>query len=211
MNDINKVKNSGEDFVYLIETFMVRTKNPIIIKVLDPYLTAYLRATVETVSDIGLVLEDLTNIEDLIVNSKEFEEYLENPIISLDAKRAFLKKIFQFKVTPITFNFLMVLVDRDRINLLKFVKPIFCEYLSSIAKILNIRVITAVPLTEFQQSDLRDKIKALSGSSEVLINQTIEPNLIGGIIIKTNYKVLDFSIRAKLQNLAKHLNSTLEI
>nr|QYB19247.1 CF1 delta subunit of ATP synthase [Climaconeis cf. scalaris]QYB19330.1 CF1 delta subunit of ATP synthase [Climaconeis cf. scalaris] len=211
MNDNTKVIGSGEDFVYLIEAATVRCKNPIILKVLDPYVTAYLSATVETVSNIELVLEDLTNIEKLIINSQEFEEYLENPIISLDAKRSFLKKIFQFKVTPITFNFLMVLVDRDRINLLKFVKPIFCEYLSSVAKILSLRVITAVSLTESQKYNLKEKIKASSRSTEVLIAQTLEPNLIGGIVIKTNYKVLDFSIRAKLQNIAKHLNSTLEI
>jgi F0F1-type ATP synthase delta subunit len=65
----------------------------------------------------------------------ELTEYLNNPIVSQDAKREILTKTLQSQVNTETFKFLMVLVDRDRINLLKSVIANYLELVYETASI----------------------------------------------------------------------------
>ena len=105
----------------------------------------------------------------------------------------------------------MVLVTRDRINLLKSVITNYLELVYETASIKMIEVSTAFPFTNLQKNTLIQKLKELTNAREIRLIITVDSNLIGGFLIKTESKVIDFSIKNQLQNLAKHLDAVLEI
>jgi F-type H+-transporting ATPase subunit delta len=145
------------------------------------------------------------------MKASELTEYLNNPLVSQDAKREILTKTLQSQVNTETFKFLMVLVDRDRINLLKSVITNYLELVYETASIKTIEVSTAFPFTNSQKNTLIQKLKELTNAREIRLVITVDSSLIGGFLIKTESKVIDFTIKNQLQQLAKHLDTVLEI
>jgi F-type H+-transporting ATPase subunit delta len=105
----------------------------------------------------------------------------------------------------------MVLVRRDRINLLNFVISNYLELVYETASIKTIEVVTAFAFSSAQKNTLIEKLKELTNAREIRLVVTVEPSLIGGFLIKTESKVIDFTIKNQLQQLAKHLDTVLEI
>ena len=144
-------------------------------------------------------------------DAKELTNYLNNPIVNQDAKREILTKTLQSQVNTETFKFLMVLVNRDRINLLKAIITNYLELVYETASIKMIEVSTAFAFNNLQKNMLIKKLKELTNAREIRLIITVDSSLIGGFLIKTESKVIDFSIKNQLQNLAKHLDTVLEI
>jgi F-type H+-transporting ATPase subunit delta len=74
-----------------------------------------------------------------------------------------------------------------------------------------IEVSTAFAFTNLQKDMLIKKLKELTNAREIRLVITVDSNLIGGFLIKTDSKVIDFTVKNQLQNLAKHLDTVLEI
>jgi F0F1-type ATP synthase delta subunit len=66
-------------------------------------------------------------------------------------------------------------------------------------------------LQTYKKNTLIKKLKELTSAREIRLIITVDTSLIGGFSITTNSKVLDFSIKNQLQNLAKHLDTVLEL
>ena len=108
--------------------------------------------------------------------------------MSQEAKREILTKTLKSQVNAETFKFLMVLVDRDRINLLKSVITNYLELVYETASIKTIEVSTAFPFTYLQKNTLIQKLKELTNAREIRLVITVDPSLIGGFLIKTRFK-----------------------
>ena len=105
----------------------------------------------------------------------------------------------------------MVLVNRDRINLLKSVISNYLELVYETASIKTIEVLTAFAFTNLQKNTLIQKLKELTNAREIRLIINVDSSLIGGFLIKTESKVIDFTVKNQLQKLAKHLDTVLEI
>jgi len=105
----------------------------------------------------------------------------------------------------------MVLVDRDRISLLNAVIENYLELVYETASIKMVEVATASAFTNSQKNSLVQKLKEIMNAREIRLVVTLDPTLIGGFLIKTESKVIDFTIKNQLQRLAKHLDTVLEI
>ena len=186
------------------------SKNPLGSRIAAPYARALFDFSVEK-NIMHQITADFQNLEIFLNENSELTEYLSNPIISQDAKREILAKILQSQLNAETFKFLMVLVDRDRINFLQSVITNYLELVYETASIKTIEVITAFAFSNTQKNTLIQKLKELTNAREIKLVINVEPSLIGGFLIKTDSKVIDFSVKNQLQNLAKHLDTVLEI
>jgi len=74
-----------------------------------------------------------------------------------------------------------------------------------------IEVSTAYAFTNLQKNTLIKKLKDLTKAREIRLVITVDSSLIGGFLIQTESKVLDFTVKNQLEKLAKHLDSVLEI
>ena len=184
--------------------------NPLASKIASPYARALFDFSVDN-NIMHQITADFQNLEIFLDKTPELTDYLDNPIVTKEAKREILTKILKSQVNAETFKFLMVLVDRDRINLLKPVIASYLELVYETASIKTIEVSTAFPFTHLQKNTLVQKLKELTNAREIRLVITVDPSLIGGFLIKTSSKVIDFTIKNQLQTLAKHLDSVLEI
>jgi F-type H+-transporting ATPase subunit delta len=184
--------------------------NPLISKVAAPYARALFDFSVEK-NIMHQITADFQNLEIFLDENAELTDYLNNPLVNQEAKREILTKTLQSQINTETFKFLMVLVNRDRINLLKAVILNYLELVYETASIKMIEVVTAVPFTNLQKNTLIQKLKELTNAREIRLIITVDSSLIGGFLIKTESRVIDFSVKNQLQRLAKHLDTVLEI
>lgn len=184
--------------------------NPLASKIAAPYARALFDFSVDK-NIMHQITADFQNLEIFLDESNELTDYLNNPLVSIDAKREVLTKTLKSQINSETFKFLMVLVSRDRINLLQSVITNYLELVYETASIKTIEVITAAEFSNAQKNTLIQKLKELTNAREIKLSITVDPNLIGGFLIKTESKIIDFTIKNQLQQLAKHLDSVLEI
>jgi F-type H+-transporting ATPase subunit delta len=179
-------------------------------KIAAPYARALFDFSVEK-NIMHQITADFQNLEVFLNESSEFKDYLNNPIVSQDAKSEILEKLLKSQVNAETFKFLMVLVNRGRINLLSTVISNYLTLVYETASIKMIEVSTAFPFANLQKNMLVQKLKELTNAREIRLVITVDSSLIGGFLIKTESKVIDFTIKNQLQKLAKHLDTVLEI
>jgi F-type H+-transporting ATPase subunit delta len=184
--------------------------NPLTSKIAAPYARALFDFSVEK-NIMHQITADFQNLDIFLEETPELMEYLTNPIVKQEVKNGILTKTLKSQLNTETFNFLMVLVERDRINLLTSVIDSYLELIYQTASIKMIEVSTASAFTNLQKDTLIQKLKELTNAREIRLVINVEPSLIGGFLIKTDSKVIDFTVKNQLQNLAKHLDTVLEI
>ena len=184
--------------------------NPLTSKIAVPYARALFDFSVEK-NIMHQITADFQNLDIFFSESSELTEYLDNPVVKQEAKREILAKLLKSQINTETFKFLMVLVERDRINLLRAVISNYLELVYQTASIKMIEVSTACSFTNVQKKTLIQKLKELTSAREIRLVINEDPSLIGGFLIKTDSKVIDFTIKNQLQQLAKHLDTVLEI
>ena len=184
--------------------------NPLASKIATPYARALYDFSIEQ-NIMHQVTADFQNLEVFLSKTPDLTEYLSNPVINLKQKEDVLTKTLKSQLNSETFKFLLILVKRDRINLLSSVIISYLELVYKTASVKMIEVFTAFPFTTLQKLNLIKKLKELTNAREVRLVVTIDSTLIGGFLVKTNSKVIDFTVRNKLENLAKHLDGVLEI
>ena len=184
--------------------------DPLTKKIASPYARALFDFSIEQ-NIMHQVTADFQNLEIFLNESSELSNYLSNPIVSQVAKRDILTKTLQSQINTETFKFLMILVTRDRINLLESIITNYFELVYETASIKMVKVISASEFSISQENTLIKKLKELTDAREIRLDVKIDPSLIGGFLIKTESKVIDFSIKNQLENLARYLDTILEI
>jgi F-type H+-transporting ATPase subunit delta len=184
--------------------------NPLAARIAAPYARALFDFSVEK-NIMHQITADFQNLEIFLEEATELTEYINSPIVNQEAKCEVLTKTLKSQVNTETFKFLMLLVKRDRINVLKSVIANYLELVYETASIKMIEVSTAFPFANLQKNTLIQKLKELTNAREIRLVITVDSSLIGGFLIKTESKVIDFTIKNQLQQLAKHLDTVLEI
>lgn len=186
------------------------TKNPLASKISVPYARALFDFSVEK-NLMHQITADFQNLEVFLSQTPDLVDYLNNPLINSTRKEELLNKTLKSQLNQETFKFLNVLVKRDRINLLQAVIASYLNLVYSLASIKMIEVTTAFPFTNLQKNTLIKKLKDITNAREIRLVINVDSSLIGGFLIKTNSKVIDFTVKNQLQLLAKHLDTVLEI
>ena len=186
------------------------SQNPLTEKIALPYARALFDFSVEK-NIMHQITADFQTLDNFFSETKELSEYLNNPLINQKAKREVLAKVLKSQINAETFKFLMVLIDRDRINVLSAIINNYLELVYKAASIKMIEISTASEFTNSQKEILIQKLKELTNAREIRLIATIDTNLIGGFLIQTESKVIDFTVRNQLRQLAKHLDTVLEI
>ena len=186
------------------------SKNPLDAKVASPYARALYDFSVDN-NLMHQITADFQNLEVALDENPELVAYLDNPVIAATQKQELLDKTLKSELNTETFKFLSVLVVRARINLLQQIITCYLELVYELASIKMIEVSTAFAFTTLQKNNLIKKLKELTNAREIRLVINVDSSLIGGFLIKTNSKVIDFTVKNQLQLLAKHLDSVLEI
>jgi F-type H+-transporting ATPase subunit delta len=152
-------------------------------------------------NDVGQLLE-------LMDESQDFKQFLINPLIKPEAKKAVIQQVVGEQVHPYVLSFLLLLVDRRRIFYLEGICKQYQTLLRQLKRILLAEVTSATELSEEQQASVRQKIVEMSGGQQVELDVRIDPNLIGGVVIKVGSQVFDASIQGQLRRIGLALSGS---
>jgi F-type H+-transporting ATPase subunit delta len=122
-----------------------------------------------------------------------------------------IKKTISPQVCEQTSNFLLILADRNRINYLEAITERYLELVYELANIKIVEVASASEISEEQQQMLIDKLQTMTNAKEIKLLISLDTSLMGGFLIKTNSQVIDLTVKGQLKELAKHLDSVLDI
>ena len=151
---------------------------------------------------IDSVSRSLDTLGQALLDSKEFAELVASPLVSRDeAGKAFASLAPQLGLDPITINFVGVLARNGRKNELRAVIRAFKRLAAEHRGETTAEVVTARPLNDDQMAALNAQLRTRAGR-DVAIDATVDPNILGGIVVKLGSQQIDASIRTKLNRLA---------
>jgi F-type H+-transporting ATPase subunit delta len=175
-------------------------------EVAQPYAQALL-SIAQSKNATEAIGADVRAVLGLLSGSQELAAFLDNPFIQPDNKKALLTRVLGDQANPFLRNFLLLLVDKRRIG---FLEPILQQYLALLRQLnqtVLAEVISAVPLTEAQQQQIKAKVLSITKAREVELETKIDRDIIGGVIIKVGSQVIDSSLRGQLRRLSLRLSS----
>jgi F-type H+-transporting ATPase subunit delta len=152
---------------------------------------------------IESVSKSLEALNQALVDSKDFAELVDSPLVSRDeAGKAFAGLAPQLGLDPITSDFVGVLARNGRKNQLRAVIRAFRRLAAEHRGETIADVVTARPLNDDQLSQLRTQLRTRAGR-DVNIGAQVDPTILGGIVVKLGSQRIDASIRTKLNRLAQ--------
>ncbi len=173
-------------------------------EILERYAQA-LMSLAQQSNSVDQVGHDISSISETLKSSEELKEFFASPIYKLEQKKAVLSQVFGEGLHSYTRNFLMLLVDRRRIMFLSGICSEFQALLRKLNQVVLAEVTTVRELTEDQTQALKDKVIALTGARQVELEVNLDPELIGGVVIKIGSQVIDASIRGQLRRISLRL------
>jgi F-type H+-transporting ATPase subunit delta len=151
------------------------------------------------IESVGRSLDALSQA---LLDSKDFAELVASPLVSRDeAGKAFAALAPQLGLDPITSNFVGVLARNGRKNELRAVIRAFRRLAAEHRGEATAEIVTARPLGDDQLAALKAQLRTRAGR-DVNIDATVDPNILGGIVVKLGSQQIDASIRTKLNRLA---------
>lgn len=145
---------------------------------------------------------DLGRISALYGDS-DIRPILEAPRIRTEDKARLLREKLA-GIEPLALNLVMLLTAKDRLRLIPDIIEEYADLLNTHRGIERADVITAIPLTEEEKNQIKASIKALTGK-EILLRSEVDPELLGGVIIRYNDRLIDGSTRSRLKALRSQL------
>ncbi|WP_299493079.1 ATP synthase F1 subunit delta [Acaryochloris sp. IP29b_bin.137] len=176
------------------------TQSTVSSTIVEPYAEA-LMSVAQSNSLTNQIGEDVNFVLGLLKTSSDLTDFLVNPLTPADAQKAVLRQLAESRVQKQFFNFLLLLIDRRRII---FLEGICKQYQALLRKLNNTvlaEVTSTIDLSDEQKQAIIDKVKQMTQAAQVEIETSIDPDLIGGVIIKVGSQVLDASIRGQLRRM----------
>ncbi len=144
---------------------------------------------------------DLHSIEAMIAGCDDLARLLRSPVLSReDQGKALAAVLDKAKIGDLTKRFTAVVASNHRLFSLSAIIAAFFALLAEKRGEMSAEVTSARALSEAQVKSLKSALKKGVGQ-DVSVNQTVDKSIIGGLIIRIGSRMLDSSLRTKLQNL----------
>lgn len=167
------------------------------------YAVAWVSSAVDQGS-LDAVESDLQRLAELLHASREFLEFVCNPLIPLDARTKSLEAMFKGKSDPLTLNLLVLLARRERLALLPEVVERAREWVRAEKGILPVQVTSAEPFLKRQEEALTQKLASRTGKT-IQLTVRVNADLLGGFRLRMGDKVEDYSLATKLDTFKQNI------
>jgi F-type H+-transporting ATPase subunit delta len=143
-------------------------------------------------------------IRDLFPAELQFEAFLTSSAVGRERKAQVIDRVFEKRSVPVFVDFMKVLNQHERLNLLRPILAAAKELRDQRAKRIRVQVRSAVPLADDQADRLRQQLRESLRLDPVLRTE-VDPKLLGGIVVKVGDWLYDASVRARLDSIRNQL------
>lgn len=166
----------------------------------------YGKALLGAARSLGQVGQVVDEFKDFVVQCLDrfpkFELALASPRISLEEKQLMLDRVIGGQMSQTLLNFLKVLCRRDRVQHTRAIQRAVEEMRDEEIGRMRVQVRSATQLNDTQRAAIRNELQQKFGKQAVLVEK-VEPELLGGIVLRIGDEVFDGSIQGKLQQLRR--------
>lgn len=149
--------------------------------------------------------EDLALAAD-VLGRPEVQPLVESPAVPLAQRSALVEALLGTRVQPGVLRLVNLTVERGRVAILPRIADEFVRQLNAHRGVVMAVVTSAVPLTDDETAAIRSRVEAMAGA-EVDLRAEVDPGLIGGLTIQVRDRLLDASIRGRLERLRAQLHA----
>ena len=171
-------------------------------KVAARYAKALLQLAVEK-KVLAHIHKDMLFFTQVGTTHKALLQMLKSPVIEHDKKLAILQALFQNKVQALTLRFFALVTQNHREPLLLAIAQAFLAQYNQHQGIKKAHVTTTFPLSEKLVLQFQQLVQKITPGRKVLLDQHVDPSLIGGYVLEVEDKRLDQSLRKSLHTLKK--------
>lgn len=136
----------------------------------------------------------------------ELRALLQHPAIPFAEKERVLRRVLGRSVAPAAINLVLLMVRRGRPGAIDRMIDRFAELLRRERGIVLAEVRTALPLDDGQRAEIVARLRELTGE-QIEMDETVDPDLIGGIAVRIGDRLYDASVRSRLERLRARLTA----
>jgi F-type H+-transporting ATPase subunit delta len=168
----------------------------------------YARALFEVAQEhdsLDEIHEQLDQFADAVEESRDLQVFLFSPYFSAQEKKESLGKVIEGADENL-FRFLEMLAERHRMPVIFRVRRTFDDMWAEERKRLEVMITSAVELDDDTVKTIGDRIEEQTGR-DVQLSTHVDPDVVGGIVLRVGNMILDASVRARLERLRRQVTT----
>lgn len=146
------------------------------------------------------VYQDMTFFKQTADNNRDLMLALRSPIIRNEKKQSMLKAIFKPHVNPVSYSIFDIITKKSRESIMYAIADEFIRQYNDLKGIQKAQVITTQPLTDELRKQFTNMVAKATGKT-VQLEESVDPKLIGGYVLRIGDRQVDASIRSQLNDL----------
>jgi ATP synthase F1 delta subunit len=173
---------------------------------MDEIAEVYARALFEAAQEAGVldrVHDELGEFADALAQDRNLQVFLFSPYFTSEEKKQGVDRIVT-DADERTVNFLRLLAERHRMPVVFRIRHALDKLWAEENRLLPVTVTSAVDLDERLVEDIGKRIEDQTGR-RVELSSNVDPDLLGGLMVRVGNMVLDASVRNRLEQLRKQV------
>lgn len=150
------------------------------------------------------ILAEYEFVANSLDENPEFYEILTSPKLSLTEKKNILNETYEKHISKELSSFFSLLVDKQRSNVLREAYDDYKILVETQKGLVVASVESVIPLEANEIKELEAKLNQVTGKT-VTVNNIINPEIMGGLVVKVGDKIIDGSVKRKLEGLKHEL------
>jgi len=151
------------------------------------------------------VSEELNFVIETFKREKNFYQFFISPKVSKTKRKEVIGNIYEDKLSKELFNFLKLLIDKDRATEIFSIKLFFDVLLDKKRNVKRVVVESVMELTDEHKKKLIEKLSKAT-NSEVILKNVVRPEILGGVILRIDNEVIDDSVLSKLDSIGDSIS-----
>ena len=154
---------------------------------------------------VDVLFEEIVQLQEVLSENDEFGKLMNHPKIIKEEKIQVAKDVFGGRISEELLGFLTIIISKDRYKDIDAILDYFIAEVKRYKGIGVATVTTAVPLKEEQCKKIEQKLLDTTGYKEMEMHYQTDESLIGGMVVRIGDRVVDSSVKTKLNELQKEL------
>ena len=150
-------------------------------------------------------LDEVTSIKEIMDSNPDFSKLMNHPKILKEDKLQVIENVFKGRISDELLGFIHLVVTKDRYSEIDEILDYFINEVKGLKGIGKATVTTAFDLSDAQKQNVYDRLIETTAYKSMEIDYMIDESLIGGMVIRIGDRVVDSSVKTKLNKLQREL------
>lgn len=151
------------------------------------------------------LMEEIQGVQEVLAQNPELDKMMRHPGIPKQEKVKVVENVFQGRVSDELTGFLEIVISKERYGALQAIFAYFIDKVKEVQKIGVAYVTTAVELNEARKEEVKNRLLETTSYVSMEMHYSVDDSLIAGMVIRIGDRVVDSSVRTKIEELTKQL------